>query len=85
MPLAKQDLSDIEEYIGKDNPKAAVEFVQRLATRFSDLILFPKVGRKRGNYRTVTEGDYIIFYRLPNWETVEVMRVIHGKRDLRKI
>jgi toxin ParE1/3/4 len=67
MPLALDDLRGIEEYIGRDNPKAALEFVDRLTERFDQLAQFPGIGRKRDeirpNYRSVAEGEYIILYR----------------------
>ncbi len=34
---AAQDLREIEDYIGKDSPVAAVKFVQKLAVRFGEL------------------------------------------------
>lgn len=85
---ARKDLTEIEEYIGKDNPQAAVDFVRRLIERCNDLSQFPGSGRRqdhvRSGYRSITEGDYVIFYLLPTVDVVEIVRVIHGKRDLGK-
>jgi len=87
-PEAVADLREIEEFIGNDNAKAAVDFVSRLTERFSELVDFPGVGRKRDylrpNYRSVSEGEYIIFYRV-RADAVEILHVLHGKRDLPKI
>jgi plasmid stabilization system protein ParE len=38
---AREDLAEIEEYIGKDSPKAGVDFVNRLAERFHELCAMP--------------------------------------------
>lgn len=85
---AAADLREIEEYIGADNPRAAVNFVARLKERCNELIRFPGLGRRCESialgYRSVSEGDYVIFYRMPAANTVEVVRVMHGKRDLGK-
>jgi toxin ParE1/3/4 len=85
---AREDLREIEAYIGKDNPKEAVDFVRRLIERCNDLIQFPGSGRRRDDvrsgYRSVTEGDYLIFYLLPMADVVQIVRVIHAKRDLGK-
>ncbi len=86
--LARDDLREIEEYIGKDNSKAAVDFVQRLIERCNYAAQFPGSGRRRDDvrsgYRSVTEGDYVIFYFLSAAaaDVVEIVRVIHAKRDL---
>lgn len=83
---AQQDVRDIGEFIGQDNIDAAISFVQRLMRRFDELAPFPAVGRKRDDlkpgYRSVTEGEYLIFYRLLSEEELEIVRVIHGKRHL---
>ena len=52
------------------------------------MITFPGVGRKwdeiKPGYRSISEGEYVIFYRLKTDDAVEVMRIVHGKRDLGK-
>lgn len=87
-PEAQEELREIESYIGKDNPKAAVEFVGRLTERYQALTDFPGMGRKRDDvragYRSVSEGDYLIFYRVSG-DVVEVMHVLHGRRNLPKV
>jgi len=44
------------------------------------------MGRKRDEirpgYRSFTEGDYVILYRLLGAEQLEIVRVIHGKRHM---
>jgi toxin ParE1/3/4 len=87
-PEAQEELREIEEYIALDNPQAAVDFVRRLTERFAELTEFPGSGRKRDDirpgYRGVSVKDYLIFYRVSG-EVVEVMHVLHGRRDLPEV
>lgn len=87
-PLASQDLRGIGSYIAQDNLPAAISFVERLLKRCRDLAEFPGTGRKRDDvkqgYRSATEGDYVILYRVLNESEIEIVRVIHGKRRLKK-
>lgn len=86
--LAREDLQEIGDYIGKDNPVAAVNFVHRIQGRCVSLAENPGIGRKRDeicpNMRSATEGEYVIFYRTLA-DGIEIIRVIHGKRDLGKV
>lgn len=85
---ARQDMKEIYEYIAEDNIAAADKHMQRLQERWRALLNQPRLGRKREEirtgYRSVTAGDYVIFYR-PLVDGIEVMRVIHGSRDIKKI
>lgn len=87
-PEAREDLRGIEEYIGQDNPKAALAFVERLTARFQQLVDFPGIGSKRdemrAGYRSVAEGNYVIYYRVRP-EVVEIMHVLHGAQDAKKV
>lgn len=87
-PEASADLQEIGDFIARDNLEAAISFVILLNQRCNALVPFPGVGRKRDEikvgYRSISEGEYIIFYRLKTDEVVEVMRIVHGKRDLGK-
>ncbi len=86
--LARNDFREIGDYIAKDSPVAAFNFVHRLEERCISLADHPGVGRKREeimtNLRSATEGDYVVFY-LALRDGIEVVRVIHGKRDIAKI
>lgn len=47
------------------------------------------MGRKREEIkpglRSVTEGDYVVLYRIAAEDGVVVLRVIHGKQDLHQL
>lgn len=85
---AGADLENIGKFIAQENIDAAISFIKRLKERCCDLIPFPGVGRKRDaierGYRSITEGEYVIFYREKRNDVVEILRIVHGKRDLRK-
>lgn len=86
--IAETDLRHIDAYISDDNPKAAANFLSRLTEQFAMLGQFPGLGRKRDEikvgYRSITEGDYLILYRLVSQTELEIVRVVHSKMDLRK-
>ena len=81
---AAQDLRDIEERIAKDNPAAALRFVDRLTERCHALLDSPGIGRKRDELlrglRSTTVGRYLIFYRQET-EYIVIIHVLHGHRD----
>jgi len=82
---ATADLDEIWYYIAQDNPDAADKFVSNFFSRFSKLAAMPKIGRLREELsrglRSFSTGRYVIFYR-EDAEGVEIVRVLHGARDL---
>jgi toxin ParE1/3/4 len=87
---ATTDLQEIHAYIAKDNLTAALRFIELLQKRCSDLSVHPRAGRQRNGLlpgmRSATEGDYVIFYQeLSNTIGIEVVRVVHSARDIKKI
>jgi len=87
-PLALEDLEKIGEYIALDNLAAAQTFVERLRVRCYALGKNPGIGHKRDEIRpglrSLAEGNYLILYR-SHANYVEIVRVVHGKRDLAKV
>jgi toxin ParE1/3/4 len=86
LPAAGQDLLDILDYIRQDNPAAALKFIDAIDAAIAKLADFPLMGpipndpRLQGlGYRVLVSGDYLIFY-VVKAETVQVRRVVHGKR-----
>jgi toxin ParE1/3/4 len=83
---AKQDLRDIwsglAEYSGL---YFADSTLAKLASKFQLLAQFPSSGRVRdellAGLRSYPAGDFVIFYRILE-TTVEVVRVLHGRRDI---
>jgi toxin ParE1/3/4 len=87
-PQSEADLEAILEYLHQHQPAAA----ERYATAFSEkgqaLARFPEMGRLRPeiapNLRSTLVHPYVLFYRVEG-ETVQIVRILHGKRDLRRI
>ena len=79
----------IHDYIAKDNPDAAGHLIERFYERFRMLQEHPGVGKKheelQPGLRITVVGNYLIVYRLVDEQTVEVARVLHSKRNIRKI
>ena len=88
--LAFEDVDVIHTYICADNPDAADRFLEAVFNGFAFLARNPALGRKRHfrpkNTRSwvVTKfTNYVVFYReLPDGSGVEIVRVLHGARDL---
>lgn len=87
-------LSDVEEsavYIGQDAPEAALRFLDAVEETLRLLAENPELGPARGFDRSELAGlrffpvkgfdKHLIFYR-PLQHGIEVLRVLHGARDL---
>jgi toxin ParE1/3/4 len=85
---AEEDLINIWASIAIHNPIAADKYVRLLGLRIDSLFEMPERGAMRDDVqkglRMLVEGKYLIFYRVFEG-CVEVLRVIHGSRDLTKI
>jgi len=81
-------LQEIEEYIAKDNPVAAVEFVDKLISKAETLVNNPVKGRtvpelSFENIREVLYKNYRIVYLLKK-NVIEVLTVFEGHQLLKK-
>ena len=75
----------IGDYIGADNPKRAVSFVQELREQCRRIAQNPLGYQPRpelaANLRSYAYGHYVIFFEVTS-EEVAIVRVLHGARDL---
>ncbi|MBE0449153.1 MAG: type II toxin-antitoxin system RelE/ParE family toxin [Actinobacteria bacterium] len=85
---AEQDLAEIVDYITNDNPAAALKVAEKIEQSILQLEDFPLIGvipknrrLTRRGYRILPVDNYLVFYVLLNNETVEIRRIISGKRD----
>ena len=83
---AEADLDAIWLYIANDSPINADRFLERLVTTLTTtLSTLPLAGRTREEFeaglRSFPAESYIAFYRVRK-DTVEIVRIIHGARDL---
>ena len=87
-PKALQDLAEIWAYIGEDSLRQADIFAAALDREIRELARRPLVGHARpellADLRSFPFGRYVIFY-LPRNRGIEVVRVLHGARDLKPL
>jgi len=85
---AEIDLSEIGEYIAKDNPINALRFIEKLHERCGLLTKNPFSGRPRNEtgsgLRSIIFGRYVIFYHVID-DCLEIVRIIHGSRDIPRV
>lgn len=86
---AQRDLADIKAYITEDleNPQAALSVVTKITKTIRMLRDHALIGASLSSvanvstdYRFLTSGNYIIFYRAVG-KDVFVDRVLYGRRD----
>jgi toxin ParE1/3/4 len=87
-PRALADLAEIWAYIADDSPDQADAFVDLVDSKLQALSRRPGLGRRRpelsSDIRSLTVGRYVVFY-LPLSRGIEVVRVLHGSRDIESI
>lgn len=86
LPIAQRDLSEVIDYIRKDNPSAANQFLDDVDNTVSKLEDFPMIGQVPKDkrlaflgYRMLVIGSYLVFYVIKD-DYVEIRRILHGKR-----
>lgn len=82
---ADRDLDKVWDDIAEDSPRRADRFVRGLHAKFRKLAQQPGTGgsaeRSPDDLRELTVKPYVVFYR-PIDGGVEVVRIIHGSRDI---
>ena len=81
-------LNEIEKYISRDNPIAAIEFVDKLISVAETLIDNPKKGRvvqelSLENLRELIHKNYRIVY-LVKKNSIDILTVFEGPQLLKK-
>ncbi len=81
---AEKDLENIEEYIAKDNPVAAIEQVLIVIGLVAELLpTFPEIGRDGRTHKTrelvIVGTKYIAVYQIRG-NTIYILRVVHGSQ-----
>ncbi len=68
--------------------ETADRLIDRLTDSFAMLARTPHAGRRREDVgegvRSFPSGNYLIYYRKPTRGRVQILRVIHGRRDQKK-
>ncbi|MGA8875055.1 MAG: type II toxin-antitoxin system RelE/ParE family toxin [Candidatus Korobacteraceae bacterium] len=87
-PKALEDLAEIWAHIAEDSPRQADAFAAAIDREIRGLARRPLIGRARPelltDLRSLPFGRYVIFY-LPRKRGIEVVRVLHGARDLKPL
>ena len=88
-PEADDDIFGIVEFIARDKPEAARNWMRKIRETCDSIATQPKLGEERPGFgvpgcRSFSVGSYVIFFRVIE-DGIEVARVIHGSRDMRNI
>lgn len=91
-PLARADLAEIWSYIAEDSEDSANRVQRAILEAREFLGRSPFLARRRTDltklpvrcWAVPQYSNYIIVYR-PDTRPVQVVRVVHGKRDPRRI
>ena len=85
---AQEDLIRILRYISRDKPNAAVSWVEKIEGKCLLIATQPEMGEPRPtlgqDVRCNVIGRYVIFHR-KHEDTVEILRVIPGDRNITKL
>ena len=87
-PQSDLDVFEIALLVANENPTAAERLIDRFDEKLMMLADNPHSGRPRDelapSLRSYAVGNYLIFYR-PIENGIELIRVLHGARDLRRL
>jgi toxin ParE1/3/4 len=87
-PRASADLIEIWSYIADDSVANADAFIDKMYETIQLLANKPGSGRHREELapgiQSFPFGRYIIFYRVVS-SAIEIIRVLHGARDIENI
>jgi toxin ParE1/3/4 len=89
-PRAAADLTEIAEYIAKDNLLRAATFVAELEAKCRSVAAAPEIYPLRNDLaagiRMAVHRRYLVLFRdLAQERTVRIERVLHGARDLPRL
>jgi toxin ParE1/3/4 len=82
---SRNDLVSIGEWIAKENPPRAAEYVFEIEDACKRLIDFPLTGERIGRYnkqevRRKVQGSHLVLYTIRQ-DTIFILRVVHGAQD----
>ena len=87
-PEAENDLEEIWWFIAQDSPDNFDRFLDRIQETCLTLTDFPKLGvsceELKTDLRSRPVGNYLIIY-FPLEDGVDIVRVLHGSRDIERL
>lgn len=85
LPAARADLIEIGDFIAQDDPGRAASFVAEIEAKMRTAaerpMSFPARDELHEGLRSARHGRYLIFF-VKQGDEVQVVRVLHGARDL---
>lgn len=82
-PMAEADLFGILEFVGEDDPDAALALVHTIREKAEGLRVRPKLyraGRVSGTREMVVHHNYIVVYSIEA-DLIEILRVKHARQQ----
>ena len=83
---AVADQDEIWDYVAQDNPAAADDLLDRLLATARLIAGQPLMGRRRFDLapelHSFPVGEYLIFYRPRESSGIQVIRILHGRRNI---
>ena len=95
--LAEQDVSSIAQYIAQDDLDSAIYFTEEVERVCGLIAIMPEIGSsipfiKSHQFNFFPAGhfqNFLIFYQIvvnaPKNKTVEIVRVLHKRRDIESL
>jgi toxin ParE1/3/4 len=84
--LAEADLDEIWTYLSTVSTEAADELILRIYQQARLIATQPRMGREKFDLypelRSFPVAPYMLFYRPRDGGGIEVVRIIHGRRDI---
>lgn len=85
-PAAERDLEEIGDYVAAEfGAQTAYNTILRIRAKIDLLREHPLLGmedERIGNRRRLVARPYLIAYRVAKQTEVEILRIVHGARDL---
>ena len=85
---AEADLEEIWLHVANHSSDAADRIVDSILKQSRAHVSFPSMGQRRDELqpalRSFVVGSYVVYYRVAE-PTIEVIRVLHGARDVKPL
>ncbi len=82
---AANDIDDIAGYIQQDNARRAESFTDEISAKIAVIaehpLMYPARDDVKAGLRADLIGSYLVFFKI-HVDSVEIVRVLHGARDL---
>ena len=85
-PLAVDRATEIADYIARDKPSAAENWIETVFSKVEQLKTSPEIGRvvpeiNNSQFRELIYGNYRIIYRIEK-KQISILTIRHGKQVL---